>query len=356
MLAAGVFVLGVFANEDNPILERLAKRKANSLEAAAAAVGGPGDTAMPRPWMETEDFDMIEDGAIIMLYNNYYDNSRLVKQQNGPCFFYDGETAANQLWKLKMSKFGGVGVDLAYYVESYTEPSNRLSMNQGGAYCWNGNLHQQNAWDFQADFTKPGQYKMINSLYQDYRLTNQQDGQMQVTNGNAAATQMFQAKSPFAAKPTWVVADEYDNKAAASASHSMTMMTGMTSGIAESIAMMSSSIPNPFQKSNDMTFAAVVSKSPLSSADQATVQKNAKMAFMQAGSFSYTMPKKVAVDVPAGAKMCLYQLQFDMMDAIMGKPWKYMSQVNRVMACKGSDTKGTVVTDAVQADSLYIAA
>lgn len=359
MFAAGVLVLGAFAaaDEDNTILERLAKRKALQDDEAddPQPVGGSGDVAMPRPWMKVEKFDMIEDGAIVMLYNNYLDNSRLTINNNN-CYSSYEATGANQLWKLKLSKFGGVGVDLAYYVESYSEPASRLSTDGGGAYCWNGQLHQENAWDFQADMTNPGSFKLINSEHQGTRLTNNQYGQLRVNNGDADAKDYFTAKSPFGATPKWVVADMAENKGAAAASQSMTMMTGMTSSIAESIAMMSSSIPNPFQKSMDMTFQTVTAKTALSSDDQMTVQKNAKMAFMQAGSFMYTMPTKMAADVPAGAKMCLYQLQFDMMDAVMGKPWKYMSHINRVMACKGSDTKGTVVMDNAQAASLYTAA
>merc|ERR1719461_1771602 len=157
----------------------LSLASANLLDRLSFLRSGPtlrdqDEHGYPRPWADTVPLTEIHDGMLVVIINSFYDNTRLSAYKDGSCSFFDAYTFTDQLWNLSYTpKWPGVTNEKndrgrkTYQLQNYRFPDTHW--NSWGK-CDNGDLAQDNSWDFIVNKNNPTEFQIFNSQYPTYRF------------------------------------------------------------------------------------------------------------------------------------------------------------------------------------------
>jgi len=297
---------------------------------------------------------------LVVIINSFYDNTRLSAYKDGSCSFFDAYTFTDQLWNLSYTpKWPGVTNEKndrgrkTYQLQNYRFPDTHW--NSWGK-CDNGDLAQDNSWDFLVNKNNPAEFQIFNSQYPTYRFGAWEEKD----NGDATGgvykkdhdypDQFWNLKTPFIAKPKWIVADDEWNNGDAALDMKFMMQDGFTKDVVNSILIDEDMLPgmmvppNEFMMTMTQTFTELSKMLRMNMNNTNTLVASVENSLKRANDPSYMdqylRNHPVYCTADPGKHMCLYQLQFDMEDIIMVQPWTFQTSVYGINECQPDDKKG----------------
>lgn len=118
---------------------------------------------------ESSNLSEVKDGMLVFIYNVANRFSKLGLNRRGDCEFVSGDVKDNQIWRLEEDLTREGVFFLINFAASKSSKTIRYTFNAGG-YCEDGNLHDENLWEFKKTPTPEGFWTINNYSHSDCRM------------------------------------------------------------------------------------------------------------------------------------------------------------------------------------------